>query len=688
MVAAAGTGLVFVVADSLARSGWRHWSVARHLAASLALYVLAGAVFGLAAWVITAAERALSRFMARDRVRSAPALYAVSAAALAVHTAFWTFSGARARVSNTARWGPYALIAAAGVSAWIVARLALGAPPALERKARWPVPVGAAATATAGALIAIDLVAYPALYAPLHTALEVMAGVLLTCVGAVGLDAWTKARPSARFSIDVAAAVALAWSVLFAAWRAPRRWMDGSLRHVWLEPRYVGRMLRRVQMVEAYLKDPRGWRGLDVSRVQDLKERFDIATTALAAKWAEPFSEPASLRAAIATLRAGETDYNVLIYYVDTLRYDAAADPKVMPHVVAFAKRAVDFRDAYSCGSDTLRALPGLTSGRYALGPPDRTDLLEVARDAGMQRVLAIPRSAREFLQKLRPSFEFDETLEVADYAAGRTDVWGYGADRSTARPLVDQTLAWLEAHKTQRFFFWVFNFDQHNWRELNTPYVDGVAKKYKVPDQGELNWRYRVVAAGVDAQFQRLLDGLARLGLSRRTIVLFVADHGEALGREGFWVHSVFLWEGLVRVPLILRVPGLGPAVVSDRVSLIDVAPTLARYMQADPHMHEYQGEDLIGALVPGHPARRLPLLMRADSRDRLVRIGILSPRAPWKLVLPLESGAPELYDLGENDPDAFSVADEQPQTTLGLLDELVRSPVFPRVAGPHSKP
>jgi uncharacterized protein len=648
--------------------------------------VLAGVVFGLAAWVVIATEAALARILTRERPREAlwlrPSLYAFAAAALSVSTAFWTFSGAKARVSSYAHWGPYALIAVAAASVWLVARLALAAPRALERGARWPIAAGTASIVASGGLLALDLEAFPALYAPLHTALELIAAVLIMCVASIALGAWTASSPTAQRAVRAVAAIALGWSALFVAWPAPRRWVDLTLRHVWLEPEYIGRMLRRVEIAEAYLKDPRGWRGLSVARVQELKERFDLSTTSLAPEWKKPFSEAPALRDAIARLRANAPGYNVLVYYVDTLRQDAAADPSVMPHVVNFARHAIDFRQAYSCGSDTLRVLPGLTGGRYTLdGTPDSTDLLEVARRAGMQRVLAIPESAREFLEKLRPSFKFDETLEVPDYAPGRTDVWGYGADQPTARPLVDQTLGWLKAHKSERFFLWVFNFDQHNWRELNAPYVYGVAKKYKVPDQGELNWRYRVVATGIDSQFQRLLDGLARLGLSQRTIVLFVADHGEALGREGFWVHSVFLWEGLVRVPLILRVPALKPAVVDARVSLIDVAPTLARYMQEAPDMSEYQGEDLVGYLVPGRPLRRLPLLMMASSQDKLVRIGILPRRAPWKLVLPLESGAPELYDLRNADPDAFTVADQQPQTTLRLLGTLVRSPLFPRV-------
>jgi hypothetical protein len=163
---------------------------------------------------------------------------------------------------------------------------------------------------------------------------------------------------------------------------------------------------------------------------------------------------------------------------------------------------------------------------------------------------------------------------------------------------------------------------------------------------------------------------------------VLFVSDHGEALGRDGFWVHSVFLWDQLVRVPLLIRAPGLGSRRIEERVSLVDVAPTLARYMQPNPDLTGYQGEDLLGQLLPNHPPRRLPLLLTAAAKDMLVRVGMVDPVRDWKVVLSLEAALPELYDLGSPDPDAANLAEAHPKTTLNLLRQIYHSPIFPRTA------
>jgi hypothetical protein len=307
---------------------------------------------------------------------------------------------------------------------------------------------------------------------------------------------------------------------------------------------------------------------------------------------------------------------------------------------------------------------------------------LRLARRAGYESTLLIPKSAQYFLAKLRPEFRFDRTVTIADHPA-QQEVWGYGADQPTSGKLVDRTLSLLdEPHrKRQPFFMWLFNFDLHNWRELSTTHVEAAMQRFGVSDDPALlPYRYRAVASSVDAEFGRLVQELEHRKLLENTVILFVSDHGEALGREGFWVHSVFLWEPLVRVPLLLKAPGLPAMQVDSRVSLVDVAPTLARYMHQNPDMAGYAGEDLLTQLLQKPRPRRLPILLVSASKDMLVRVGVIDPAHDYKLVLSLEAALPELYDLRAADPDDANVADQHPELTRGLMRNLVGSPVFPR--------
>jgi len=81
-----------------------------------------------------------------------------------------------------------------------------------------------------------------------------------------------------------------------------------------------------------------------------------------------------------------------------------------------------------------------------------------------------------------------------------------------------------------------------------------------------------------MDDQVGRLLYELERLDLKKNTIVIFLSDHGYNLGEHDSWSKSV-LWEGTVRVPLIISVPGHEKTYGTECksiIQLIDLYPTL----------------------------------------------------------------------------------------------------------------
>jgi len=677
-----------VGADACVRSGWPYISVTHHVAAALGLYGAVGALLGLLATCLVCFEwRLIGRRLTGDAgwtsvLRSG--FYGFVGAAASVSTAIATFSGEHVARTRAATVGPILFMICAGLAAaagsWLLIRALRVLETSSSRLAFLPF---VAVFFAIGVTVAwVDLTQYVALYMRLHTILELSSALILGAAFALLLQALTlRARRGERV-VRVIGGLGCAWLILFIVVPGIRIRVDDWLRHVWLDEAYVGRVLRREQIAEAFFKDPLHWRGLYLSRIDRLRERFPLGEPKTAEKWQSPPSESSDFAGKIAALRGPKRGYNVIVYYVDTLRNDVARDPSVMPNLARFADSSLDFRSAYAAGSDTLRSLPALTGGNYDVASTPENDLLRVAQRADYDRVLLIAKSAHEFIGKLRPAFHFDRAVDVEDYPAA-LQVWGYGAQQTTAGPLVDRAVDFLSArrHTDKPFLLWLFNFDQHNWRELDSKYVERMRAQHHIADNpNQPAWRYRAVAAAIDAEFGRLLKELQRRKQFDNTVVLFVSDHGEALGRDGFWVHSVFLWDQLIRVPLVLHVPGVEPRRITDRVSLIDVAPTLSGYMQSNAPTAGYQGEDLLGYLVPNRPPRRLPLLLTAASKDVLVRVGVIDPVRDWKLVLSLEAALPELYDLGAPDPDAANLADAHPATTLEMLRELYQSPVFPR--------
>ncbi len=674
-------GLTLVWLDAQVREGWPFIATAEHWRFSLLLYAGAGALFGTLAHLLIVAE-------ARWNQDRSPWLragfFAVVGGCLLANVALWVFSGDAISASRFARLGPAAALLAGAAASYVAAWLALFS---ASRVARGDVGQGVVVVTAWGALglqiARLDLTQYVALYTRLHTLLEAAAWLSLG-LGYGALLALV-ARRWAPFDRVVTALSlgALGVAVALAANTELRSTIEGKLRHVFLEEVYVGRMLRRLQLAEAFAADPRGFRSLSWSRLERLRKRRGFVNLGEDARWSAPAAAPsAEGQAELWRLRDPLRRYNIIVYYVDTLRADVAYDRETMPNVAELADSGVRFSNAYSASSDTLRSLPALTGGDFdILSTPDR-DILRLARRAGYESTLLIPQSAEAFLSKLRPEFRFDRTLSIVDHPEER-EVWGYGADQPTSARLVDRTLAYLDepVRKRQPFLLWLFNFDLHNWRELSPPHVDAALTRFNIKDDpSKLPYRYRGVAASVDAELGRLMVELEHRKLLDSTIVLFLSDHGEALGRDGFWVHSVFLWENLVRVPLVLKAPGLPTRDVKERVSLVDVAPTLARYMLPRVELNGYAGQDLVERLLLKPPPRRLPILLVGASKDMLVRIGMIAPERDYKLVLSLEAALPELYDLRAEDPDAHNVADEHPELTQRLLRDLVASPVFPR--------
>lgn len=101
-----------------------------------------------------------------------------------------------------------------------------------------------------------------------------------------------------------------------------------------------------------------------------------------------------------------------------------------------------------------------------------------------------------------------------------------------------------------------------------------------------------------MDEQVGRLLDALNRLGIGDETIIIFISDHGYNLGEHECW-SKVSLWEGSVRVPMIISAPGYEKnygTTSESVVELIDLYPTLTElcgFSEKTPAI--LQGESLL---------------------------------------------------------------------------------------------
>jgi arylsulfatase A-like enzyme len=115
----------------------------------------------------------------------------------------------------------------------------------------------------------------------------------------------------------------------------------------------------------------------------------------------------------------------------------------------------------------------------------------------------------------------------------------------------------------------------------------------------GQFAALYYGLVAELDHWVGRLLDSLDRNGLTGRTLVVFLADHGELMGAHGVFAKSL-PYEESVRVPMILRLPGAIPAgaALDAPVVGVDLGPTILDYCGESAPEGQMDGQSLRGAI------------------------------------------------------------------------------------------
>ncbi|MEZ4865844.1 MAG: sulfatase-like hydrolase/transferase [Caldilineaceae bacterium] len=213
--------------------------------------------------------------------------------------------------------------------------------------------------------------------------------------------------------------------------------------------------------------------------------------------------------------------------------------------------------------------------------------------------------------------------------------------------------------------------------------------------DHKRMQASYYAMIEQIDHEFGRLLDYLDETGQRENTIVIFCSDHGEMLGDHGLILKGCRLYEGLVRVPLIISWPGhFQQNVVNDAlVELTDLAPTL--YECAGEAIPYYvQGKSLLAQLT----GERSPAAHRDFVRTEFYGAinfpdqthATMYRDRRWKLIAYHGKRLFELYDL-ENDPWEHQNLAEDPAQRDKLLELIQKSfdatvytrpPMPPRVA------
>jgi len=146
-----------------------------------------------------------------------------------------------------------------------------------------------------------------------------------------------------------------------------------------------------------------------------------------------------------------------------------------------------------------------------------------------------------------------------------------------------------------------------------------GEMDQYTPEAQRTMVQHYYASISLIDDCVGRLLDTLDATGQAEHTVVVFVSDHGEMLGNHGLLRKPSFHYDELLRVPLLVRGPGIRPSRVPGLVELVDLHPTM-HGLAGLPINAGVQGEDWSGSLQRGEPVGKTDIYSDMFDMDPMV--------------------------------------------------------------------
>ncbi len=383
------------------------------------------------------------------------------------------------------------------------------------------------------------------------------------------------------------------------------------------------------------------------------------------------------------------------------------------PHIDRLAGEGMRFTDAYASAPVCSPTRAGIMTGKY----PARLHLTDWI--PGRKPWPASKLHAPEFEQQL-PHREVTvaEGLKAQGYVSASIGKWhlggpgfypdsqGFslnigGTERGSPRSyfgpfdlpgiqggtqddyvtekLTDAAEKFLEANQDRPFFLYLPEFAVHIPRQAREAAIEKYRNRIK-PKDAQQDPVYAAMIESVDDAVGRLTKKLAELKIADRTVILFTSDNG-GLIYEGGAKRAVtnnaplragkgHLYEGGIRVPLILKWPGVTPAgsLSSFPVSSIDFLPTFFE-IAGTTVPAQVDGRSLVPLLRgTGKPARDALFWHYPHYSNQGGTPSGAVRKGEYKLVEFYEDGRVELFNLAEDIGEQRNLAAQAPEKTKEL--------------------
>ncbi len=317
---------------------------------------------------------------------------------------------------------------------------------------------------------------------------------------------------------------------------------------------------------------------------------------------------------------------SILLVTLDTTRADSLgfeSDEIETPALEALAARGMRFAQAFTTAPMTLPAHTSILTGLY----PSEHGIRENSRILDEDQALLADRLRKEgyataaFVSGYPLTRRFGLSRGFDHY----DDHLGRGRGERDAGATTEKALAYLEQNPSTPLFLWVHYFDPHE------PYAPPEPFRSSYPASP-----YAAEIAYMDQEVGRLIESFERRAEGSEARILVVGDHGEGLGDHGEALHGNLLYQGVMRVPLILAGSGIPTAVIDEPVSTRRIFHTILAWAGLESDF------DLLASD---------PEIVMAEALKPFLQYGwqpqVMAVRGSIKVI---RSGATEVYDLRED--------------------------------------
>lgn len=381
---------------------------------------------------------------------------------------------------------------------------------------------------------------------------------------------------------------------------------------------------------------------------------------------------------------------NLVLVVIDTLRADRVgvygADRATTPAIDSFARDAVRFERAYSSAPWTQPAMASIFTAVHPSGhglvhlggriPSPLPTLPEVLQRQGFATGAVVSHVLVGRRYGFARGFDsFDETES--------------GGHEAISTPgVTKRAIAMLDdlARNGQRFFLLVHYFDPHysyhHHEEIGfaaprvgriqggepIEFLRWIQQRMTPEELSHLRALYDEEVRFTDDGLNRLLAALEQTGRMQDTVIVVTSDHGEEFLERTRIGHAASVYEELIRVPLIVRTPGVAGRVVEWPASTAALAPTLLEILGLS-------GSELrattasFAPLMLGKTEEGAPLVFSETQwfAQKRAAVGVR-----YKLIRDQATGNVELYDLVDDREELRDLSSERLELVRPLAKAL----------------